>query len=109
MRMAKTTAPLFPQTQQLLQDLGERLMLARKKRGLTAKLVAERAGMTAVTLRALERGSPGVTIGAYAAVLQALKLEDDLNLIAERDRIGDSLVNAALHGARTLPVKVRKS
>ncbi|MDH4396859.1 MAG: helix-turn-helix transcriptional regulator [Limnobacter sp.] len=107
--MAKTTSPLFPQTERILQDLGERVMLARKKRGLTSKLLAERAGMTAVTLRSLERGSPGVTMGAYAAVLQALKLEDDLNLIAKDDPIGNGLIHAALQTTQKLSIRSKKS
>lgn len=94
--MAKTIAPLLPATEQLLRDLGGRLRLARLRRRLTAKQVAQRAGMTPMTLRSLERGGSGVTIGAYLAVMQTLGLEKDIDLLARADRQGRELQDAAL-------------
>jgi transcriptional regulator with XRE-family HTH domain len=89
--MAKTIAPLLPPIQARLQQFGERLRLARLRRRLTARQVAERAGMTPVTLRSLERGGAGVTIGAYVAVLQVLGLEGDLDALAAADPLGREL------------------
>lgn len=52
--------------------------------------------MTAVTLRSVERGNMGVTIGAYASVLHVLGLDGDLDTVAEVDTLGRNLQDAAL-------------
>jgi hypothetical protein len=52
--------------------------------------------MTPVTLRNLERGGSGVTIGAYLAVMQVLGIERDLDLIAKDDTQGRELQDARL-------------
>ena len=94
--MAKTIAPLLPSTTEFLQRFGERLRLARLRRRLTAKQVAERAGMAPMTLRSLERGGAGVTMGAYLAVMQVLGIEKDLDLLGAADLMGRELQDARL-------------
>lgn len=91
----KTTLPL-PSLHRQLAALGENIRLARLRRKLSASQVAERAGMTRPTLRAIERGDAGVTLGSYANVLLSLGLEKDLGLIARDDIFGRKLQDAAL-------------
>ena len=56
--------------------------------------------MSVMTLRNVENGGVGVTIGAYAAVLRVLGLESDIDAIAQIDTLGRDLQDAALPHAR---------
>jgi transcriptional regulator with XRE-family HTH domain len=94
--MPRTVSALLPATDELLRQLGERLRLARLRRRLSAKHVAARAGMAPMTLRSVERGGSGVTIGAYVAVMQVLGVEKDLDLLAQADPMGRALQDARL-------------
>ena len=51
--MPRPTSAVQPRVARLLAELGENIRLARRRRGLSAQLVAERAGMSRPTLRAL--------------------------------------------------------
>jgi transcriptional regulator with XRE-family HTH domain len=65
-----------------LQRLGENIAIARKRRRLTQKHLADAASVTPETIRSLERGNPGISIGTLAMVLLAL---------GERGRLGELL------------------
>jgi transcriptional regulator with XRE-family HTH domain len=61
-------------------------------------VVAERAFTSRSTLQKIEAGDASVSVGIYAAVLQALGLLDGLGEIADisRDSVGQALASTAL-------------
>lgn len=67
---------------QLLIQLGGRLKRARLKQGLTTTKMAERAGISRMTLSAVEAGEPTPTMGTYVRVMSVLGASSDLALLA---------------------------
>jgi len=94
--MAKKIAVLLPKQQRVLTGLGENIRLARKRRGLTTTQIAERADISRSSLYAIEKGSPGVTIGNFLRVLAALGMEQDLARVAQDDSLGRKLADIQL-------------
>lgn len=94
--MPRPTSSPHPAVRRLLRELGENIRLARLRRGFSMALVAERAGMSRTTLRAVESGEPAVTLGSYANVLHSLGLHEDLGLVARDDELGRKLQDAKL-------------
>jgi transcriptional regulator with XRE-family HTH domain len=92
--------------QRELTALGGNVRLARLRRGLSAELVAERAGMARDTLRAVEQGDAGVSLGSLANVLQVLGLAKNLSTLAADDELGRKLQDARLEG-RARPSRPR--
>ena len=91
-------AIVFPKQQKVLNALGENIKLARKRRSLTQQLISERTGISRVTLRKIEQGDAGVSIGHYLSVLAALNLADDLAQVGLKDEFGYRLQDAKLLG-----------
>lgn len=89
----------------VLRKLGTDLREARQRRRLTMAVVAERAFTSRATLQRVESGDPGVSMGIYAAVLQALGLLKGLDQLADpsRDEVGQALSSSEL------PKRVRMS
>ena len=87
---------LFPQHKKILEILGENIKLARKRRNLTAIQVAERADISRNTLHLVEKGNPGVSIGALFNVLRVLGLQDDFLKLAADDVLGKKLQDIKL-------------
>ena len=105
--MARKTTIQHPVVQRLLEQLGESIRLARLRRGFSMELVAERAGMSRTTLRSIERGEAGVTLGAYANVLHSLGLHEDLGLVARDDELGRKLQDANIPTRARAPRRPR--
>ena len=76
---------------QLLIQLGERLRRARQEQGLTTVALAERAGISRMTLGAVEAGEPAPTMGTYLRVMSALGVAGDLALVATGELRGNPL------------------
>ena len=92
---------VMPETQRILEQMGEQIKLARYRRKLSAELVSERAGISRSTLWNVERGASSVAIGSYAAVLHALgNMESDLLLVAKDDVFGRKLQDLDLINKR---------
>lgn len=104
--MGKKTTIQTPKLMALLSRLGENIRLARQRRRLTTTMLAERAGMTRMTLRGIEKGEPTVSLGAYANVLFSLGLEADLARVANDDELGRRLQDAGLTGRQKRKKKI---
>ena len=96
--MPKKSIVLLPESLNILEQMGLQIKYARLRRKISAEIVAERAGISRATLCAIEKGSPSVAMGCYAAVLHALNYMDkDLLLVAKDDELGRKLQDLDLH------------
>jgi transcriptional regulator with XRE-family HTH domain len=93
-----------PATIEALRLLGAQIRAARRERGWTAQDLADRVGITRVTLGKIEQGDPSVRLGhafETATILGiALFHEDPARRRLEAARLSDRLA--------VLPRKVRK-
>ncbi|MDR1884225.1 MAG: helix-turn-helix domain-containing protein [Prevotella sp.] len=92
----------------ILATLGENMRLARLRRKLSIRSMAERAGMAMSTLGNIEKGSPSVSLGNYLQVLSVLRLGEDLLLIAEKDPLGRQIQDIQLTTRKRAP-KAKKT
>lgn len=103
--MLKRKHRISPSAAAAVRRLGESIQLARRRRRVRQRDLAARMGVSVSTLRALEAGSPGVSIGNVAMALLALgnlALLDELS-DAGRDDIG------LFEDMAALPKRVRVS
>jgi len=80
---------------QLLIQLGERLRRARQSQGITAVALAERVGISRMTLNAVEAGEPTPTMGTYLRVMSALGVAGDLAVVASGELRTDAPAESA--------------
>ena len=108
--MSKRNITVMPSTQEILEQMGEQIKLARLRRKLSVELVAERAGISRATLWNIERGLPSVSMGAYASALHALGgMDQDLLLVAKDDELGRKLQDLALLPKKRAPKRSERS
>lgn len=98
--MPNRTLRLNPRHRRLAEDLGDRLRTARLRRRMSLSEMAERVGVSRVTLRHLEQGDPTVSFGILVRALAVLGLEHDLAAIAADDELGRRLVDGDLRTPR---------
>ncbi|MDD2232684.1 MAG: helix-turn-helix domain-containing protein [Sphaerochaetaceae bacterium] len=99
--MGRKTVVLMPQSSRILQDMGNQIKLARLRRRISVDLVAERAGVSRASVWAVEKGSPSVAIGIYAAVLHGIdNMDRDLLKVAGDDKLGRTLQDLGLPTGR---------
>lgn len=87
---------LFPKHMRIMEEFGENIRLARKRRKLTTIQVSERAGIDRSTLYQIERGNPRVSIGAYFNTLHVFGLQNDFLKLATDDVFGRKLQDIEL-------------
>ena len=82
----------------VLAKLGGDIRDARRRRRLPMAVVADRAFTSRSTLQRIEQGDPAVSVGIYAAVLQALGLLEGLGTLADPsvDSVGQAMADEAL-------------
>ena len=97
-------AAMSPAVRRVLRTLGEDISTARRKRRLTQTDLAARMSVSVGTVKRLEAGDPGVSIGSLAMALLAFgDIAKLVNLMAEgSDDIGLML------GHADLPQRVRR-
>lgn len=90
--------PLPAPVARVFSTLGESLSRARRRRNLTQRSLAERAGVGLNTLKRMEAGDTGMQVQALARVLYVLGELDQLKqlLDASRDDIGLALMDEQL-------------
>ena len=88
-----------------VRRLGESIQLARRRRRVRQRDLAARMGVSVSTLRALEAGSPGVSIGNLAMALLAL---GNLSKLDELSDVGQDDIGL-FEDMAALPKRVRIS
>lgn len=105
--MARTPNQRRAVSDDAIARLGGRIATARIRRGIIQPELARKASITVPTLRNIEHGVPGTSISAVAAVLWALGLLDELELLADpaTDRAALT-IDLAKRGRRATSIKL---
>jgi transcriptional regulator with XRE-family HTH domain len=101
----KKSVMASPMAKRQLTKLGDNIKMARLRRNLSLRAVAQRAGISLNTVVAIENGAAGVGIGAITNVLHCLGLAEDISLIAKDDSLGRKLQDLAIEPKKRAPKK----
>ena len=104
MKSSKSKAALPVKAGRAIEKLGADISVARRRRGISHALMAERAFISPSTLVRAEKGDPGVSLGIYASILFVLDMTDRLSALANpgHDALGQAL------DAERLPKRIRQ-
>ena len=97
--MTKRTRPIFPRQRRQAEALGERLQLARLRRGVPQTEMAARMGVSRMTLIKLEAGEVSVGLSVLLRALDVLGLSGEIDRIAVEDALGRRLEDLRLSRA----------
>jgi len=101
----RTNPPMPLPVKRALKKLGDDIRTARLRRRIPTALMAERMMVTRTTLRKVEKGDAGVSMGIYATALFILGMTQRLYELAD---MRDDLVGLQLEEER-LPKRIRQS
>jgi transcriptional regulator with XRE-family HTH domain len=94
-----------PQTLDAAKALGLEIAIVRRERRWTTSALAERVGISPVTLRKIERGDPTVALGSAFEVATLL----GISLFAPGPRELSSMIDHGSTQLALLPSRVRES
>ena len=93
-----------------LRKLGQDINAARRRRRITAQLMAQRAGLSRSTIGKIEKGDPTTSMGSYGAVLFVLGMEKRLSDLVDsiHDLVGRRLEDENLPQRVRIPSKINE-
>ena len=103
--MTENISPLPFEVTQITRELGMHVRTARKRRRMLQEELARKAGVSEKTVRRLEQGQDGISLGHVLSVLWALGLLQTAKALAnpETDEHGKTLELARL------PARIRSN
>lgn len=90
MRTSRRSIVLPLPVRRALRKLGQDIKDARRRRRVSAGVLADRASVSRASLVKIEKGDPSVALGLYATVLFGLNMVDRLAELADvkNDAVG---------------------
>lgn len=76
-----------------LQELGQRLRLARQRRQWTQKELSSKSGVSEGTIKKIESGNPRVPLGFWVHIMDFLAMAHEIEQLAlpENDSVGAAM------------------